>query len=48
MKTFYQVSKFKNGNMVFTGKIQATEKPKNCQKYNWYNTEFEAKEQNKF
>ena len=48
MKTFYQVSKFKNGNRSYTGKIQAIEKPKNCTNYNWYNNEFEAMEQNKF
>ena len=48
MKTFYQVSKFKTGNRSYTGKVQALEKPQNCEKYDWYDNELDAKEQNKF
>src|SRR5690554_4038268 len=48
MKTYYQVSKFKTGTRSCTGKIQATEKPQNCEKYDWYENEIDAREQNKF
>lgn len=48
MKTYYQVSKFKNGNKSFTGSIKALNKPDNCINYNWYNSEEEAISQNKF
>lgn len=48
MKTFYQVSKLKNGNKSYTGKIQALVKPQNCENYSWYDNELDAKQQNKF
>mgnify|MGYP000258655776 CR=1 FL=1 len=48
MKTFFQVSKFKNGNRSFTGKIKSKVKPQDCINYDWYSTKAEALEQNKF
>jgi hypothetical protein len=48
MKTFYQVSLFKNGNRSFTGRITAFARPENSAEYEWFDTEYEAKLRNKF
>lgn len=48
LKTYYQVSIFKNGNRVFTGKIQSFLKPNNSTDYEWYDSREEAINRNKF
>ena len=48
MKTFYVVSKFKNGNKVYTGKIKSITRPDDNLHYSYYDTKEEAIKQNKF
>ena len=48
MKTFYIVSKFKNGNKIYTGKLKAITRPADNLDYSYYDTEEEARKQNKF
>lgn len=48
LKTYYQVSIFKNGNRLFTGKIKSFVKPNNSIDYEWHETIEEAVSRNKF